>query len=90
MDLRVNTLPTVYGEKAVLRLLDSSAANLKLESLGFTSKQLGIYKNTVARPYGMVLITGPTGSGKTVTLYSALNMLNDPNRTYGPFNSAHQ
>jgi len=79
-DFRVNTLPTVYGEKVVMRLLDSSAANLELTTLGFTEKQLDLYKEVVKRPYGMVLITGPTGSGKTVTLYSALNMLNDPGK----------
>ena len=79
-DFRVNTLPTVYGEKVVMRLLDSSAANLELTTLGFTDEQLDLYKDVVKRPYGMVLITGPTGSGKTVTLYSALNMLNDPGK----------
>ena len=77
-DFRVSTLPTVYGEKVVMRILDSSAANLDLTTLGFTEKQLGTYTEIVTRPYGMVLITGPTGSGKTVTLYSALNMLNTP------------
>lgn len=79
-DFRVNTLPTVYGEKVVMRLLDSSAANLDLSILGFTEEQLATYMQIVKRPYGMVLITGPTGSGKTVTLYSALNMLNDPSK----------
>ena len=79
-DFRVNTLPTVYGEKVVMRILDSSAANLDLTTLGFTEKQLDLYKSVVRRPYGMVLITGPTGSGKTVTLYSALNMLNTPSK----------
>jgi type IV pilus assembly protein PilB len=77
-DFRVNTLPTVYGEKVVLRILDSSAAKLDLAILGFTDDQLDLYKKIVHRPYGMVLITGPTGSGKTVTLYSALNTLNTP------------
>jgi len=77
-DFRVNTLPTVYGEKVVMRILDSSSANLDLTTLGFTEEQLSLYKLIVHRPYGMVLITGPTGSGKTVTLYSALNMLNTP------------
>ncbi len=77
-DFRVNTLPTVWGEKVVMRILDSSAANLDLPSLGFTDAQLDLYTKIVNRPYGMVLITGPTGSGKTVTLYSALNMLNTP------------
>ncbi|RBP49882.1 type IV-A pilus assembly ATPase PilB [Arenicella xantha] len=79
-DFRVNTLPTVYGEKVVMRILDSSAANLDLTTLGFTTQQLDLYQAIVQRPYGMVLITGPTGSGKTVTLYSALNMLNDPTK----------
>lgn len=79
-DFRVNTLPTVYGEKVVMRILDSSAANLDLTTLGFTDEQLELYKQIVMRPYGMVLITGPTGSGKTVTLYSALNMLNEPTK----------
>lgn len=79
-DFRVNTLPTVYGEKVVMRLLDSSAANLDLKILGFTDEQLKEYMFAVGRPYGMVLITGPTGSGKTVTLYSGLNMLNDPTK----------
>jgi len=77
-DFRVNTLPTVHGEKVVLRILDSSAAKLDLTTLGFTDEQLALYKLIVHRPYGMVLITGPTGSGKTVTLYSALNTLNTP------------
>ncbi len=77
-DFRVNTLPTVHGEKVVLRILDSSAANLDLTTLGFTDEQLELYRHVVNRPYGMVLITGPTGSGKTVTLYSALNTLNTP------------
>ena len=75
-DFRVNTLPTLYGEKVVLRILDSSVANLDLSVLGFSEEQLALYKLVVHRPYGMVLITGPTGSGKTVTLYSALNTLN--------------
>jgi len=79
-DFRVSTLPTVWGEKIVMRLLDSSAAKLNLETLGFSDLQLKQYKYAVGRPYGMVLITGPTGSGKTVTLYSALNMLNDPEK----------
>lgn len=79
-DFRVSTLPTVYGEKVVMRILDSSAANLDLTVLGFTDKQLALYKQVVHRPYGMVLITGPTGSGKTVTLYSALSMLNTPSK----------
>ena len=79
-DFRVSTLPTVYGEKVVMRILDSSSANLDLTILGFTDEQLAVYKQVVHRPYGMVLITGPTGSGKTVTLYSALSMLNTPSK----------
>lgn len=79
-DFRVSTLPTVYGEKIVMRILDSSAAKLDLNILGFTDKQLATYTQIVQRPYGMVLITGPTGSGKTVTLYSGLNTLNDPTK----------
>ena len=79
-DFLVNTLPTVYGEKVVMRILDSSAANLDLTTLGFTETQLEAYEDVIKRPYGMVLITGPTGSGKTVTLYSALNKLNDPSK----------
>lgn len=79
-DFRVNTLPTVYGEKVVMRILDSNSANLDLQTLGFNPDQLNTYKKIVQRPYGMVLITGPTGSGKTVTLYSALSMLNTPGK----------
>ncbi|NND80861.1 MAG: type IV-A pilus assembly ATPase PilB [Gammaproteobacteria bacterium] len=79
-DFRVNTLPTLYGEKVVMRILDSSAANLNLNVLGFTKDQLALYQKVISRPYGMVLITGPTGSGKTVTLYSALSMLNEPTK----------
>jgi len=75
-DFRVNVLPTLFGEKVVMRILDSNAAQLDLATLGFSEEQLAVYKLIVNRPYGMVLITGPTGSGKTVTLYSALNMLN--------------
>ena len=80
IDLRVNTLPTIYGEKVVLRILDSQSTPLDLKSLGFDKQQLESYKAAIDRPYGMILITGPTGSGKTVTLYSALNMLNQPTK----------
>ena len=79
-DFRVNTLPTIYGEKVVMRILDSSSANLDLNVLGFSADQLELYQRVISRPYGMVLITGPTGSGKTVTLYSALSMLNTPSK----------
>jgi len=78
IDFRVNTCPTLYGEKIVLRILDSSAATLGVESLGFDEKQKEHFVSAITKPYGMVLVTGPTGSGKTVTLYTALNMINDP------------
>ena len=78
IDFRVNTCPTLYGEKIVLRILDSSAATLGVESLGFDEKQKEHFVAAITKPYGMVLVTGPTGSGKTVTLYTALNMINEP------------
>ena len=78
IDFRVNTCPTLYGEKIVLRILDSSAATLGVESLGFDEKQKEDFVKAITKPYGMVLVTGPTGSGKTVTLYTALNMINAP------------
>lgn len=76
IDFRVNTLPTAFGEKVVMRLLDSGSSGLTLDKLGFTAEQKKLYQEAVARPYGMVLITGPTGSGKTVSLYTALGMMN--------------
>jgi len=78
IDFRVNTCPTAYGEKIVLRILDSSAATLGVESLGFDELQKRHFVEAISKPYGMILVTGPTGSGKTVTLYTALNMLNTP------------
>ncbi|HOP17941.1 MAG: type IV-A pilus assembly ATPase PilB [Chromatiaceae bacterium] len=78
IDFRVNTCPTLYGEKVVLRILDSSAATLGVESLGFDEMQKKHFVSAISKPYGMILVTGPTGSGKTVTLYTALNMLNNP------------
>ena len=78
IDFRVNTCPTVHGEKIVLRILDSSAATLGVESLGFDERQKAHFLDAIGKPYGMILVTGPTGSGKTVTLYTALNMLNEP------------
>ena len=78
VDFRVNTLPTLYGEKVVLRILDSSAAKLGVDVLGFEDDQKRKFLETIKRPQGMVLVTGPTGSGKTVTLYTALNILNTP------------
>ncbi len=80
IDFRVSTLPTTYGEKIVLRILDRSAASLGIEALGFDPEQKNIILDTINRPYGMALVTGPTGSGKTVTLYTCLNMLNDASK----------
>ncbi len=80
IDFRVSTLPTTYGEKIVLRILDRSAASLGIEALGFEPEQKKIIMDTISRPYGMALVTGPTGSGKTVTLYTCLNMLNDASK----------
>ena len=80
IDFRVSTLPTLYGEKAVIRILDSGAQTLGLDSLGFEEHQKELYQEAISHPYGMILVTGPTGSGKTVTLYTALSMLNSPER----------
>jgi type IV pilus assembly protein PilB len=76
MDFRVNVLPTLFGEKVVLRLLDKSALQLDMTRLGFEVQQLQDFQEAISRPHGMVLVTGPTGSGKTTTLYSALAELN--------------
>jgi type IV pilus assembly protein PilB len=76
MDFRVSVLPTLYGEKTVMRLLDKSNLQLDMTKLGFEANQLGTFQDCIHRPYGMVLVTGPTGSGKTTTLYSALSELN--------------
>ena len=76
MDFRVSVLPTLFGEKVVLRLLDKSNLQLDMTKLGFEPQQLAVFKDCIHRPYGMVLVTGPTGSGKTTTLYSALSELN--------------
>ncbi len=78
IDFRVSTLPTLFGEKTVLRLLDKSNLQVDLAKLGFEKKQLDDFMIAIEKPYGMVLVTGPTGSGKTTTLYSALNHLNKP------------
>lgn len=78
IDFRVNTLPTVYGEKVVLRILDSSSAQVGIEALGFEAEQREDFLKAIKKPYGMILVTGPTGSGKTVSLYTALNILNQP------------
>jgi type IV pilus assembly protein PilB len=76
IDFRVNTCPTLYGEKVVLRILDPTSAQLGLDSLGMEPEQFAAFRKAIEKPYGMILVTGPTGSGKTVTLYSALNVLN--------------
>ncbi|MDR2112337.1 MAG: type IV-A pilus assembly ATPase PilB, partial [Candidatus Accumulibacter sp.] len=78
IDFRVSTLPTVYGEKIVLRILDPSSATLGIEVLGYEPEQKALLLDAIERPYGMVLVTGPTGSGKTVSLYTCLNLLNKP------------
>ena len=80
VDLRVATLPTVYGEKVVMRVLDKSTAVLDLEDLGFLPESLTRYKTMFEKPYGTILVTGPTGSGKSTTLYATLNQLNDPSK----------
>ncbi|QYR52664.1 type IV-A pilus assembly ATPase PilB [Lysobacter soyae] len=80
MDFRVSTLPTLFGEKVVLRLLDGSAAKLGIDKLGYEDDQRRLFEDAIKKPYGMVLVTGPTGSGKTVSLYTALNILNDETR----------
>ena len=76
MDFRVSSLPTLFGEKVVLRLLDKSNLQLDMTKLGFEQQQLDVFKDCIHRPFGMVLVTGPTGSGKTTSLYSALAELN--------------
>ncbi|MBX2993549.1 MAG: type IV-A pilus assembly ATPase PilB [Bdellovibrionaceae bacterium] len=78
MDFRVSVMPTVHGEKVVLRLLDKSNLQLDMTKLGFEQEDLALFKDEIHRPQGMILITGPTGSGKTVTIYSALSELNKP------------
>ncbi|MCJ0825702.1 type IV-A pilus assembly ATPase PilB [Luteimonas sp. 50] len=80
IDFRVSTLPTLFGEKIVLRILDGGAAKLGIDKLGYEEDQKKLFLDAVQKPYGMVLVTGPTGSGKTVSLYTALNILNDDTR----------
>ncbi len=80
IDFRVSTLPSLFGEKVVLRILDGGAAKLGIDKLGYEEDQKELFVNAVLKPYGMVLVTGPTGSGKTVSLYTALNILNDETR----------
>ncbi len=78
IDFRVNSCPVTYGEKIVLRILDASSSQHGIESLGFEKDQMETFMKSINKPYGMILVTGPTGSGKTVTQYSALNLLNKP------------
>jgi len=80
IDFRVSTLPTLFGEKVVLRILDGSAAKLGIDKLGYEAEQQKLFLEAIHKPYGMVLVTGPTGSGKTVSLYTALGILNDETR----------
>ncbi|HSR65977.1 MAG TPA: type IV-A pilus assembly ATPase PilB, partial [Xanthomonadaceae bacterium] len=80
IDFRVSTLPTLFGEKIVLRILDAGAAKLGIDKLGYEEDQKKLFLDAIKKPYGMVLVTGPTGSGKTVSLYTALNILNDDSR----------
>ncbi|MCC6727971.1 MAG: type II/IV secretion system protein [Chthonomonadales bacterium] len=79
-DLRVSTMPTIYGEKIVLRVLDKSGISVPLDALGFFSDQRDLYEAFIRRPHGMILVTGPTGSGKSTTLYTSLNQINDVSR----------
>ena len=78
IDLRVATLPTVWGEKVVMRILDNSTARMDLADLGFSPHNMGIFEKSYVKPYGMILVTGPTGSGKSTTLYATLNQVNRP------------
>ncbi|MHB8495303.1 MAG: type IV-A pilus assembly ATPase PilB [Casimicrobiaceae bacterium] len=78
IDFRVSTLPTLFGEKIVMRILDSSGIRLGIEALGYEPDQQKLLLEAIGRPYGMILVTGPTGSGKTVSLYSCLHILNQP------------
>lgn len=77
IDFRVSFLPTAFGETVVLRLLDPASSQVPIENLGFLPEQRALFEQAIKKPYGMILVTGPTGSGKTTTLYTALNMLND-------------
>ncbi len=80
IDFRVNTCPTLFGEKIVLRILDPTSAQLGIDALGYEDDQKELYMSALNNPYGMILVTGPTGSGKTVSLYTGLNILNTPDR----------
>ena len=78
IDFRVSTLPTLFGEKIVIRILDPSSARMGIEALGYEPEEKARLLTAIERPYGMILVTGPTGSGKTVSLYTCLNLLNKP------------
>ncbi len=80
LDIRVSVVPTVFGERIVLRLLDKSGFLLTLEDLGFSQEQLSIYKKLIQKPYGIILITGPTGAGKSTTLYASLLFIKNPRK----------
>jgi type IV pilus assembly protein PilB len=80
IDFRVNTLPTMYGEKIVLRILDPTSAQMGIDALGYEEDQKALYMEALQKPQGMILVTGPTGSGKTVSLYTGLGILNEPER----------
>ena len=80
IDFRVSTCPTLFGEKVVLRILDPSTAQMGIDQLGYEPEQKQLYQDALSKPYGMILVTGPTGSGKTVSLYTGLNILNTPDR----------
>ncbi|MFQ5561041.1 MAG: GspE/PulE family protein, partial [Nitrospinota bacterium] len=78
IDMRVSTLPTIYGESVVLRILDRSTGHHSLHNIGFPANAISTFESLVARAYGMLLVTGPTGSGKTTTLYGAMAQINKP------------
>ena len=78
IDFRVSTLPTLFGEKIVIRILDPSSARMGIDALGYDPAEKERLLEAIHRPYGMILVTGPTGSGKTISLYSCLNLLNKP------------
>jgi type II secretory ATPase GspE/PulE/Tfp pilus assembly ATPase PilB-like protein len=80
IDFRVSTIPTIYGEKVVIRILDKTASLLDLGRLGFAEQGLGAFRTSIRDPYGLVLLTGPTGSGKSTTLYAALSEINSPKK----------
>ena len=80
IDVRVSVIPTIYGEKVVMRILDASAVDHSIEKLGFEAERLTEFKSVLSRPHGIIVVTGPTGSGKSTTLYSALNHLKDPTK----------